>query len=55
MAGLCKDEIKPLGPVQLQFVAPVALPIKVKVLASQIGLGVEVAITAVVMMFTITS
>ena len=47
IVGLCAVEVKPLGPVQLQPVAPVALPVKVNVLPTQIGLGAAEADTAV--------
>ena len=54
MAGLCDDEVKLLGPVQLQFVAPVAPPVNVNVLPSQIGLGLANAVTPVGTVFTVT-
>ena len=47
MVGLCKVEVKPLGPVQFQLVALVAPPVNVKVLPSQIGLGAADAVTLV--------
>jgi hypothetical protein len=47
MEGLCKEEINPFGPVQFQKVAPMALPVKVKVLPAQraveLGMGVTPA------------
>lgn len=46
MVGLCAEEVKELGPVQLQLVAPVAPPVKVNVLPSQMGLGAAEAVTA---------
>ena len=42
-----------LGPVQLQLVAPVAAPVKVKVAPAQIGLGLADALTPVGIVFTI--
>lgn len=47
MVGLCKVEVKALGPVQFQLVALVAAPVKVNVLPTQIGLGTAEAVTAV--------
>ena len=47
IVGLCAVEVKPLGPIQLKPVAPVALPVKVNVLPTQIGLGAAEADTAV--------
>ena len=47
MVGLCNEEEKLLGPVQLQLVAPVAPPVKVNVLPSQIGFGAADAVTPV--------
>lgn len=47
MVGLCNEEVKPLGPVQLQAVAPVAVPVKVNVLPTQIGFGEADALTPV--------
>jgi hypothetical protein len=47
IVGLCSIEVKPLGPVQLQAVASVATPVKVKSLPSQIGFGAAVADTPV--------
>ena len=47
MVGLCNDEEKLFGPVQLQLVAPVAPPVKVNVLPSQIGFGLADTVTAV--------
>ena len=54
MVGLCNDEVKLLGPVQLQVVAPVAPPVNVNVLPSQIGFGVADAVTPVGTVFTVT-
>jgi len=45
MVGLCNEEEKLLGPVQLQLVAPVAPPVKVNVLPSQTGFGAANAVT----------
>jgi len=47
MVGLCDEDEKLLGPVQLHASAPVAPPVNVKVLPSQIGLGAAEAVTAV--------
>ena len=47
IVGLCSAEVKALGPVQDQDVAPVAPPVKIKVLPIHIGLGVAEAVTAV--------
>ena len=47
MVGFCDVEVKLFGPVQLQAVAPVALPVNVKVLPAQIGVGLAEAVTAV--------
>ena len=47
MVGLCNEEVKLLGPVQLQLVAPVAPPVNVNVLPSQIGFGLANAVTPV--------
>ena len=54
MVGLCDEEVKLFGPVQLQLVASVAPPVKVKSLPSQIGLGAAEAVTAVGTVFTLT-
>ena len=54
MVGLCKLEVKPLGPVQLQEVASVALPVNVKSLPSHIGFGSAKTVTAVGIVFTVT-
>ena len=43
-----------MGPVQLQLVAPVAPPVKVKVAPAQIGLGLADAVTPVGTVFTVT-
>lgn len=40
IVGFCKVEVKELGPVQAHEVALVAVPVNVKVLPSQMGLGV---------------
>jgi hypothetical protein len=45
ITGFCRFDVNPLGPVQLQEVALVALPVNVKVPPSHIGLGVAVAVT----------
>lgn len=45
--GLCDEEVKPFGPVQLQPVAPVAPPVNVNVLPAQIGFGLAEALTDV--------
>ena len=52
--GLCEVELKLLGPVQTQLVAPVAAPVKESVLPAQIGFGLAAAVTAVGMVFTTT-
>ena len=54
MVGLCNDEVKPLGPVQLQFVAPVALPVRVNGHPDGAGLGLAEAVTPVGIVFTVT-
>ena len=45
--GFCNEEVKPLGPVQLQPVAFVAAPDNVKALPAQIGFGAAETDTAV--------
>ncbi len=45
--GLCKVELNPFGHVQLQHVASVAPPVKVKLLPAQIGFGLAEALTPV--------
>lgn len=45
IVGFCKVEEKELGPVQAHEVALVAVPIRVKALPSQMGLGVAEAET----------
>ena len=47
LVGLCDDEEKAFGPVQLQLVAPVAPPVNVKVAPAQIGFGAADAVTDV--------
>ena len=47
MVGLCRVEVKPLGPVQFHAITFVPPPVKIKVLPSQIGLGAAEALTAV--------
>ena len=44
--GLWNMELNPFGPVQLQFVAPVAMPVSVNVFPAQIGFGLADALTA---------
>ena len=41
--GFCKADVNPFGPVQLQVVAPVAVPVKFKVALSHTGLVVAPA------------
>src|SRR3989304_4860166 len=45
LVGLCNEEVKALGPVQLHVVAPVAPPVKVNEAPAQIGLGLADAVT----------
>lgn len=47
IVGLCDADENESGPDQLQLVAPVALPVNVKVLEAQIGLGLAEAVTEV--------
>ena len=54
MVGLCDEEEKLFGPVQLQLVAPVAPPVNVNVLPAQIGFGLADAVTPVGTVFTVT-
>ena len=54
IVGLCNVELKPFGPVQLQFVAPVAMPVSVNILPEQSVVGKAVADTAEGMLFTVT-
>ena len=54
MVGLCDEEEKLFGPVQLQLVAPVAPPVNVNVLPAQIGFGLADAVTPVGTVLTVT-
>ena len=54
IVGLCDEEVKLLGPVQLQLVASVAPPVNVNVLPAQIGFGLANAVTPVRTVFTVT-
>jgi hypothetical protein len=47
IAGLCKEELKLFGPVQLQMVASVALPVRVSVCPAQRAAKLGVAVTPV--------
>ena len=55
LVGLCNEDVKALGPVQLHDVAPVAPPVNVNVLPAQIGLGLADAVTPVGTVFTVTA
>ena len=54
MDGFCNEEVKPLGPVQLQEVALVAVPNKFNVPPTQTGLLVFAVTTEGTAVFTIT-
>ena len=54
IVGFCDEEVKLFGPVQLQEVASVALPVKDKSLPSHIGFGSAKTVTAVGIVFTVT-
>ena len=54
IVGLCDDEVYPFGPVHDQEVAPVAEPVRVSVLVSQIGFGDAAAVTALGVELTVT-
>src|SRR3990170_2769918 len=54
LVGLCREEVKALGPVQLHVVAPVAPPVNVNVAPAQTGFGLADAVTTVGTVFTVT-
>ena len=54
MEGLCKVEVKLLGPAQLHAVAPVAPPVNDNVEPAQIGFGEADAVTPVGTVLTVT-